>query len=383
MTSAFDATSALRTAIASLMPRAPRSYEHAPRSAAERAMLREEAERHHVLPLLARAAGPAAEPELIASARQTAMRSLAAVETLRRAMAALADAGIPALAWKGPALSHLAWGDPGCRESQDLDIVVSSEQLHAARQALESVGWTRRHALSAAQESAIFRGQGALEMTGPFDPPLLELHWEFSALKYAGRLPVREVLARARPLRIAGAALQTPDAADTLALLAQHGCKHAWGRLEDVAVFSMLAARDPGAVVEAHARAASVGGGRAVRLAVELGARVLGVERPATLAAACARDRAILPLAREVEARWESGEIDSRSSIRWNLRWTDGAADRLRLLRHVALDPTLREWEALRLPDALVGLYSVFRPFRRLWAATRGERPADARPTRR
>ena len=383
MTTAFDATSSLRAAIASLMPRSARSYEHAPLSAAHRTTLRVEAERHGVLPLLARAAGSAAEPELIAAARKTALRSLAAVDTLRRAMAALADAGVPALAWKGPALSQLAWADPGCRESQDLDIVVVSEQRHAAREALQTVGWTRRHALSAAQEAAIFRGQGALALTGPFDPPLLDLHWEFSALKYAGRLPVRAVLTRARSLRIAGAELQTPDAADTLALLAQHGCKHAWGRLEDLAVFSTLAARDPRAVVEAHARAAPVGGGRAVRLAVELGARVLGVERPVALAAVCSLDQRLLPLAREVEDRWARGETDPRPSMRWNLRWTDRAADRLRLLRHAALDPTLREWEALRLPDALVGLYPVFRPFRRLWSATRDERPADARPVRR
>ena len=372
MANAFDAASSLRTAIGSLMPRSTRSYEHAPLSPTERALLRRAAESHRVLPLLAKAAGASAEPELIAAVRPTALRSLAAVDTLRRAISALAASGVPALAWKGPVLSQLAWADLGCRESLDLDLVVTPDQVQAAHKALCAVGWCRRHGLSATQEAVIFRGQGALELTGPFDPPLLELHWEFSAIRYAGRVPVREVFARARSVRIAGIDVLTPDAADTLALLAQHGCKHAWGRLEDLAVFSSLAAGDPSAVVEAHARATPVGGGRAVRLAVALGAQVLGIDPPAALAARCAQDGALVPLAREVEARWTRGETDARTSMRWDLRWTEGASNRLRLLRHAALDPTLREWEALRLPDALVGLYPVLRPFRRLWTAMRG-----------
>lgn len=372
MANNFDAPVALRAAIAQLLLGDARTHDHARLSPAERTTLRMAAEAHGVLPLLAKVAGPLAEPELIAAARETALRSLAAVNTLRRAMATLRAAGIPALAWKGPVLSHVAWGDVGMREFQDLDIVVAPQQLHAAHAALCAVGWSRRHAQSAAQEAAIFRGQGALEMSGPFDPPLLELHWEFSARRYAGRLPVTAVIARARSLHLAGADILTPDGPDTLALLAQHGCKHSWGRLEDLAVFSAVAASDPDAVVEAHRRAMSVGGARAVRLAVELGARLLGVDRPAALAAPCARDAVLAPLVREVEERWSRGETDAPTPLRWDLRWTDGGMHRMRLLARAAFDPTLREWDALRLPDALVGFYPAFRPIRRLWSALRG-----------
>ncbi|MFN0098809.1 MAG: nucleotidyltransferase family protein [Gemmatimonadaceae bacterium] len=368
----FDAPGVLRAAIAQLLPGASRTFDHAQLSDTERRTLRAAAQAHGVLPLLAKVAGPLAEPELVAAARETALRSLAAVDTLRRAMSTLRTAGIPALAWKGPVLSQVAWGDLGSRAFHDLDIVVAPAQVQAAHAALREVGWTRRYAQSAAQEAAIFRGLGALDMSGPFEPPLLELHWEFSARRYAGRLPVAEVLARARMLSIAGDEILTPDAPDTLALLAQHGCKHAWGRLEDLAVFSAVAVSDIDAVVEAHRRAMSVGGARAVRLAVALGARLLGVDRPKALAAACERDAALAPLVREVEERWARGETDAPTPLRWDLQWTDGTVHRLRLLARSAFDPTLREWEALRLPDALVGLYPVFRPIRRLWSALGG-----------
>ena len=149
-------------------------------------------------------------------------------------------------------------------------------------------------------------------------------------------------------LSIGGVHLLTPDRADTLALLAQHGTKHGWGRLEDLAVFAALARRDDDAVVTAHARAAAVGGGRAVLLGVELARRVLSVPRPEELDAPTRVDTQVMRLADEVLSRWTRGETEFRPPLRWDLRWTEGAPDRLRLLARATFDPTLQEWEAMR-----------------------------------
>jgi len=359
----------LCAAIRALLPDPAHPYDHAETRPFDRPALREAAAAHRVLPLLARAAGAAAEPELQQAARHIAMRGLLAVETLRRVQSAFATAGIRSLAWKGPAIAQLAWGEVGSREFDDLDLVVHPADRGRARDVLLATGWERRHPMSDAQEGAIFRGLGAWEFVGPHEPRLLELHWEFSALRYAGRLPVPAVMERAVRLSIGGVHLLTPDRADTLALLAQHGAKHAWGRLEDVAVFAALARRDDDAVVTAHARAAAVGGGRAVLLGVELARRVLSVPRPEELDAPTRVDAQVMRLADEVLARWARGETEFRPPLGWDLRWTEGTPDRLRLLARVTFDPTLQEWEAMHLPDALVGLYPALRPVRRLWTA--------------
>ncbi|MBK7906234.1 MAG: nucleotidyltransferase family protein [Gemmatimonadetes bacterium] len=367
----------LCAAVRALLPDPAHPYDHAETRPFDRPALRELAAAHRVVPLLARAAGAAAEPELQQAARHIAMRGLLAVETLRRVQSAFTTAGIRSLAWKGPAIAQLAWGEVGSREFDDLDLVVHPADRGRARDVLLATGWARRHAMSDAQEGAIFRGLGAWEFVGPHEPRLLELHWEFSALRYAGRLPVPAVMERAVRLSLGGVHLLTPDRADTLALLAQHGAKHAWGRLEDVAVFAALARRDDDAVVTAHARAAAVGGGRAVLLGVELARRVLSVPRPEELDAATRMDTQVIRLAEEVLARWARGETEFRPPLRWDLRWTEGAPDRLRLLARATFDPTLQEWEAMRLPDALVGLYPALRPVRRLWSAVA---PRRARP---
>ncbi len=46
-------------------------------------------------------------------------------------------------------------------------------------------------------------------------------------------------------------------------------------------------------------------------------------------------------------------------------------ADRAAYAWRVLTDPTLQEWEAVRLPDVLLPFYPALRPARRLWAELR------------
>jgi hypothetical protein len=185
---------------------------------------------------------------------------------------------------------------------------------------------------------------------------------------------VRDVLQRATNVALAGTLIPVPCMADTLALLAQHATKHGWSSLEDVAVFAALAHREPRALVAAHERAQSNGGGRCVRLGAALIARALELPLPSELAGAVGADPTIPSLVATVEERWRLGETAWRPPLRWDLAWTERSGDRARLLARATFDPTLQEWNAVQLPDALVGLYPVLRPFRRAWTAVRGAR---------
>ncbi len=327
---------------------------------------------HRVQPLLRAVLGDARAD--VATERAAAMRALSAVHTLRTLMRALAEARVPAIAWKGPALAVQAWQDPAARLFTDLDVVVPPESREAARRVVLALGWRPRHAMSEAQERAIFDGLAAWEFVGDAEPMLLELHWEFSARRYAGRLPVRAVIDRAVNVAMAGTLVPVPNTADTIALLAQHATKHGWSSLEDVAVFAALAHREPRALVAAHERAGPVGGARAVRLGAALMARALELPLPAELGSAIGADHAIPSLVAQVDARWRTGVTAWRPTLAWDLAWTERASDRVRLLTRATFDPTMQEWDAVQLPDALVGLYPVLRPFRRVWTAVRGAR---------
>ena len=300
--------------------------------------------------------------------RATAVRALAALGPLAEVMDALAAHDIPALLWKGPALAQEAWDDVGTRASVDLDIVVRPRDRARARAVVGALGWTETHGMSAAQERAIFRGRGAWELQHPAYEVKLELHWEFSALRYPGRLPVDEALARAQGRLVGGVRVRIPGPADTLVLLAQHGSKHGWSSLEDVALFAAMLARHPDHLEEAHARAKQLGLARPMALAGALTTRALALEVPEPLAHD-ARDPALHPLMAEVEARWARGDVAWRPSLAWDLACATRARDRARMLWRSLVDPTVQEWLAVRLPDPLVWLYPVMRPGRLLLRA--------------
>lgn len=330
------------------------------------------AESHRLTPLVSHAVAalpagvvPAAVvDELRELSFRIAAESLAAIDALARLTRALDAAGIPSLAWKGPALAAFAWTDAGARSFADLDVVVRPSDRHRAREVARSLGWRSRHAMSDKQEEAIFGGLAAWELERESAPRLLELHWEFSAKRYAGRLPVAEVLARAGTLRFGGVEVRVPEAADALVLLAQHATKHGWSTLEDVAVFAAVAQRDPSALTTATARARAAGGERALLLGCALAAATYDLALPDRLARATQADRALPGLVAQVRARWESGDTAWRPPLSWDLDWTSGVGARLRLIARALFDPTLQEWRAARLPDALVPLYRVLRPAR-------------------
>ena len=105
-------------------------------------------------------------------------------------MELLADRGIAALPLKGPLLAADVHGDVGLRETSDVDLLVSAEQLDAAAGALVAVGY----------EPATERRHDGLPdlhliMRHPTLPEV-ELHWR---VHWYERSFSADMLARARP----------------------------------------------------------------------------------------------------------------------------------------------------------------------------------------
>lgn len=116
--------------------------------------------------------GFAAEVEqaIAAGRRQGAFLQLIS----QRLMAALADAGIPSSALKGPLLGEAIYGDPGRRLSGDIDLLVAPEQLNAAVEVVRGFGY------GAPTEHVDGRGLPLLHFALAHERgelPPVELHW--------------------------------------------------------------------------------------------------------------------------------------------------------------------------------------------------------------
>lgn len=329
------------------------------------------AREHRVLPFVARAVRdrrggaegirPEATAALERSTAEATVGSLAALAALREMRDAFATARIRWIAWKGPALSQRAWDDAAIRQFDDVDVVVHPEDRSAALAALLERGWRSSHrGMSWAQARVVLAGQRAYDLTRTGDGPPVELHWEFGARRYSGYARAADVLARSDALRVGGVDLPVPSPSDELLLHAVHATKHGWSRLEDVLLFARLAVRDD-VLREGRAAARRTGATRAM----SLGAAVAGRIFPGAVADVdVSSDVDVAPLVDAVVARWQAEDTGWRSTVRWDLAWTDGAARRARLLYHTAFDVTLQEWRFVRLPSPFVDLYRVVRPLR-------------------
>ena len=332
---------------------------------------------HGVLPRLERmvrnANGATPEParrELHARARESADRSLRLTGELVRILDAFSAHGVRALAYKGPTLAVLAYGDLGVRPFRDLDIVVDPAEVDAGRALLEQLGYhtgpldpppeQRSGFLALNSEYPYFRANG----------DIVELHWRLLPCYFAMRIPFATLWERRATVDIAGHALPTLSREDLVLALCAHGSHHGWSRIEWIADVACLASAESGVDWDTvHLRARQLGGARMVAVALHLGHDLFDMEVP----------RAMVPLSNSPTvgwlAAWVRGRLferapstDAPPELRlFHLGVHQRMRDRARYFFHFARRPGPADWALVHLPRALSPLYYLIRPLRLAW----------------
>jgi hypothetical protein len=289
-----------------------------------------------------------------------AAQSLARTQQLAELLKVLDGDGVRALPFKGPALSLAAYGDLGVRDSVDLDVVVCPKDIDAARDSILRAGYAPRTDMSPAQERTLQRSFGHFVYAAPGSGAAVELHWRFAAPRYPWSIPAEEVLARSVLIDLAGWPAASPDAADQLLLQLMHGARHQWERLEWLVAFAQLLSRvreNEEVLIE---RADANGSSRALSLALRLAHDLLDAPLSPRLAALAGEDRSAARAAQIVVAM-RAAKFSTDQPYVFNMAMMDSGRDRARYIALSVLSPTPREWELVRLPDALVFLYYPIR----------------------
>jgi hypothetical protein len=347
----------------------------APADAIDWTRLLDAAVRHRMIPLLHRhlrdaAIPPGAAAELARRNRAEAHRAIALSAELRRLAAALEAAGIATLAYKGPALAMLAYGDLSLRSYADLDLVVLPSDIPRALAVLDDAGYAPGLHFSPAQERYFRRVDGDYPLLHRRTALLVELHARVSSERFCMPISTAELMRRAQPVHVGGAAVRTLGDDDLLLVLCVHGAKHRWKRLEWLASVAALLRAGRGDVAAVLARASEVHARRTVLLGLALAHRLLAAPVPAEAVREAEGDAGIGALADEAERRMFDGGADegeeAPANLAFNLRARDGAMDRARYAGRWLFGPTPEDWRWARLPDPLFPLYRVLRPVRLL-----------------
>jgi hypothetical protein len=172
---------------------------------------------------------PGVLDRLAVGRRQATQHHLRVRDVLGRVGAVLDSAGIPWLAFKGPVLSSAVYCDPGMRRYVDLDVMVPPDRFADAVTAMEDADYG--NPVTSWEPQVFFRsGAIAFKVRGIS----VDLHWHV-VYKYQDRrwysIDTDQLLARRRPVDIAGQMCATFDEVDTVFHLALHAAREGCHRL--------------------------------------------------------------------------------------------------------------------------------------------------------
>ncbi len=317
---------------------------------------------HQVVPLVAGVvSGTTTEDEQ----RAIAATALRLTGELLDLLAALEEAGIRGLPFKGPALATAIYGDPARRQYEDLDVLVPPEDVPAAVRVLEDRGYRAGIPLSRAELDGVIRHHSSLHYHR--DGVTVDLQWRLAPSWYPVDLDVATLYDRAGSVSLQGRRVQTLAPDDRVIALCVHGGKHRWSRLKWIADVAAAVAADDDAGADAAgddsapdsridedasdggidpdrllARADGSRSQRRTLLGLALARDVVDATLPPELDWTTRSEPAVEALATEVRDGLFDGEevsVPSAAVVPFHLRTLDGTADRVRYLARLAFSP--------------------------------------------
>jgi hypothetical protein len=302
-------------------------------------------------------------------------KSLFLVRELIRIVDRLEGLGIDAVPYKGVVMSEVYYGDMALRQSGDMDLFVRKRDVGRIKSALRDLEYTTRLVIpDEVLEDYIAAGYEWI-FDSPAGPNLLELQWALQPRFYAVDFDMEGLFDRAVKVTLAGRVVKTPAPEDLLLVLSVHAAKHVWGRLIWLCDIAQILKRENLDWDRVRARTREIGIERILRVTLLLANRFLGTAIPAAIESAVLADRAALGLADEISAALAAGvsyDTGRTSYFRLMMRLRERRVDRLRFLARLAFTPGPGEWDAVRLPGALLPLYRVVRVARLAGRFARG-----------
>lgn len=275
---------------------------------------------------------------------------------------------IQALPYKGPAIAVGVYGDLALRQFCDLDILVREADVWKATELLIEQGFEAHFEIPTEKQEAftqlgyvrLFRKDGGRT--------IIELHWRIAPRFLDIALDTNELWSRLEPIELQGTQVLSPTAEDLLLMLAVHGAKDFWEKLEWVCAIAELLRANPDLNWERLFRnAGQLHCERMLLVALSLAQQLLDASLPPEV---MKRIKSSLPLdatVRGIAVRFFQPHAKSTKfseRIFFHLKLKDRLVDRVRYCTRLALTTTPIDWAAAPLPRSLTFLYLPLRAVR-------------------
>ncbi|MBN2816184.1 MAG: nucleotidyltransferase family protein [Campylobacterales bacterium] len=162
--------------------------------------------------------------------KEIACNNLIATSELLKVVTYLQNRGVDVIAFKGPLLSDMAYGDITLRQYADIDILVPQEQLLKLSNLLIKEGYT------SPSSTTLLEDKSFLELNNDFNfyssnNIHIEVHWKLIREQIT-LYEQNTIFENSSSQFLQGVMLKTLNIEMNIIYLALHGSKHGWERIE-------------------------------------------------------------------------------------------------------------------------------------------------------
>ena len=337
------------------------------------------AARHRVMPLLCRSLEKTcaqAVPEKIMDRlhvdfRFNTRRNLSFSGKLLKLLKHLKEGNIPAIPFKGPALTEYVYGDLSLRQFNDLDILVRKRDAFSARNLLISRGYRPEIQLNDSQYKAFVKTKNSTPFISNDGRTAVDLHWEMTGRYSLLPFDFETLENRVVHASLAGKQVEHISPEDLLLYLCHHGALHCWIQLEMIcSVAELLCSHADMDWRRIQNLATELRCERILLLGLFLAHDLLGAPLPDHILGRVEADPKVQKLAMALyknlflkDGGSPKNEINPKFSF-FHLQVRERFSEKIRYALHLATNPTKEDWRLLSLPAFLSALHYVYRPLR-------------------
>ena len=168
------------------------------------------------------------------------MQNMQMTAELMRIMRLLEENGIEALAFKGPALAQMAYGDITLRQYCDLDILIDEKHLYQAAQLIVKKDYDPMDSIEFLKNEAKLYVEKNYEFYGKKNGIKLEVHWSLINTSFLKEFKNYNAWKNAQEIKLNSNSITTLNNKILLLYLCNHGASHMWERIEWVADIDRL-----------------------------------------------------------------------------------------------------------------------------------------------
>jgi len=272
---------------------------------------------------------------------------------------------IPAVPYKGPAISVGIYGKLSLRQFADLDILVPEEDVWKATELLINRGYQAHFVIPERKQKNFIRLSYVRLFQRKSDNTTVELHWRLAPRFFGVSFDTSTLWQRSRMIPLQSAKIRVPLSVDLIMMLCIHGAKDCWERLEWVCGLAEVIRSDADInwqeLLERakDARCLSI-----VSMGLVLAHDLLEAPVPEAVVAKLRTPDS--PISQIVAGffRDENIPFTLAQRIRFHLQTKDSRREKLRYCLRLAVTTTPVDWEMMSLPESASFLYFPLRVLR-------------------